>query len=338
MVSTVAGLAGAAGSAAILLLPGDFRFWTIFFIWAAAAMVLLGKYRGVELISIVMSAIVITALVFTASLVFPGIAEVAGGLIPGLPQNVDFSELLPWLGFMMSGAAGLVWYSYWLNERGFGAAGGTETHNLRPISERDKGRLKRWISVMAAATAIASLLVLILLLALMVLGTELLRPERLLPEGARVTAVLSRLLGAIWGPAGTWLMVLGSLFAFSSSLIGNVDGWSRMQSEGSVMITRPLNAGKAVSLGFYRYLYVIGLMGVVPTFFVLVKPEPLIFLILSGTIEAIHIPFVTLSILYINAKMLPDGLRPSPLMIILMLVAALFYIFFAFYYIHTFVS
>lgn len=70
----------------------------------------------------------------------------------------------------------------------------------------------------------------------------------------------------------------------------------------------------------------------------MVKPEPVIFLILSGTIEAIHIPFVTLSVLYINAKILPEGLRPSPLMIILTLVAALFYIFFAFYYIYIIVS
>jgi len=338
MVSTVAGLAGAAGSAAILLLPGDFKLWSVLFIWAAAALVLLGKYRGVELISMALSAVVIVALVFTASLVFPGFAEVAAGLVPGLPPGADLSELLPWLGFVMSGAAGLVWYSYWLNERGYGTAAVGEA-SLKLIGEGDKERLRRWIKVMAASTAIASTLVLILLIALMVLGAELLRPEGLLPEGPRVTAVLSRLLGAVWGPAGTWLMVLGSLFAFSSSLVGNVDGWSRMQGEGSVMVARQLNAGgKLASTGFYRYLYVIGLMGLVPTFFVLVKPEPLIFLVLSGTIEAIHIPFVTMAILYVNVKTLPDGLKPSPLMIILTLLAALFYIFFAFYYIHTIVS
>jgi hypothetical protein len=260
-------------------------------------------------------------------------------LVPVLPPDVDLAELLPWLGFMMSGAAGLVWYSYWLNERGYGAAGGAEIKNFGLMSEGDKGRLRQWIRVMAVGTAIASVLVFILLIALMVLGAELLGPEKLLPEGARVTAVLSRLLGAVWGPAGTWLMVLDSLFAFSSSLVGNVDGWSRMQGEGSVMVARQLNAGgKLASTGVYRYLYVIGLMGLLPTFFVMVKPDPLIFLIISGTIEAIHIPLVTLAALYVNVKTLPDGLKPSPLMIILMLVAALFYIFFAFYYIHTIVS
>jgi hypothetical protein len=36
--------------------------------------------------------------------------ELAGGLTPGFPDDVDYGEVLPWLGFMLAGAAGLVWY------------------------------------------------------------------------------------------------------------------------------------------------------------------------------------------------------------------------------------
>lgn len=55
--------------------------------------------------------------------VFPGIDELVSGLIPRVPAGVDYGEILPWLGYMLSGAAGLMWYSYWVTAKGYGAAG-----------------------------------------------------------------------------------------------------------------------------------------------------------------------------------------------------------------------
>jgi Mn2+/Fe2+ NRAMP family transporter len=336
--STIAGLAGSTGSAIILLFPGDFRLWGIAFIVIAASLVLLGKYKGIERISLVMSAIVTTALMFTAALLFPGIGTLAGGLVPRLPANINFIELLPWLGFLMSGAAGLIWYSYWIIARGYGAARPGLDDEEKPLDSSilDREgmiRLKGWVRVMTLTISVASALVLLLLIAMLILGSQLLRPEGLLPGGPEVTVVLSRLLGDIWGSPGAWLMVLGAFFSFFTTLVTNIDGWGRMLSEGSMFISRQLMPGlRVASESLYKYFYVLVLMGLIPAILFFILPEPVTFLALSGSIEAVQIPLVTLSILYLNARTLPQELRPSRLTVLLMALAAAFFIFFAAFY------
>lgn len=334
--ATVAGMAGATGSAIILLFPGDFRLWGILFLAIAAALVLLGRYRAVEWASIVLSAAIILAVVFTASLVFPGPGPVIAGLVPALPEHADFTELLPWLGFIMSGAAGLMWYSYWINARGYGfpAAGGPVDASRTGPENRD--RLKGWIGMMTRTTAVAAALVLILLIALLVLGSELLRPQGLLPEGPEVTAVLSRLLSDIWGAPGGWLMALGAFFAFGSTLIANLDGWGRMLGQGSAMIAEQFRiTGRASSPVFFRNLYVLVLMGVLPALLFFILPEPVTFLVVAGIIEAIHIPVVTAATLYMNRRLLPPGLRPSAVTSAVLAIAAAFFAIFAVYYLYV---
>jgi hypothetical protein len=89
--------------------------------------------------------------------------------------------------------------------------------------------------------------------------------------------------------------------AFSGTLVANMDGWGRMLSEGSVFIARQMNlSGLAASARFYRYLYVIGLMVVVPAALFFTNPEPVAFLIVAGIVEAVQIPFVALSTLYLG--------------------------------------
>jgi hypothetical protein len=130
-------------------------------------------------------------------------------------------------------------------------------------------------------------------------------------------------------------MVGGAFVAFSGTLVANMDGWGRMLSEGSVLIARQLKlTGLATSAGFYRFLYVIGLMVAVPAVLFYTNPEPVAFLIIAGIIEAIQIPLVALSTLYLNRRALPPVLRPSALSIILMIAAIAFFTFFAAYYIY----
>jgi Mn2+/Fe2+ NRAMP family transporter len=364
-VATLVGMSGAASSAIILVIPGGFQFWAIIFLLISITLVFFGKYRGVELISIVMALVITTALVTAAILIFPGINVLAAGLVPSLPPNVNFSELLPWIGFMMSGAAGLIWYSFWLVTRGYGAAyyrfreaeeteviksmdseptadelefeviEETEPLDISRITGEEKKHLKGWINIMTFSTTVAASIVLILLIALMILGAQLLRPAGLVPEGPAVTAVLSELLGGIWGIAGAALMIVAAFFAFWSTIVANLDGWTRMLGQGSIFILRQFkSSGKYLSMRFYRYLYLIGLMGILPVIFIILRPEPIEFLIIAGIIEAVHIPVVAFSVLYLNWRTLPADFKPSKPVIILTGAVGLFFMVFAAYYIY----
>jgi hypothetical protein len=249
--------------------------------------------------------------------------------------------LLPWLGFMMSGAAGLVWLSYWLATRGYGAAHERESETAEPVDmtrfgEREHAQLHGWIRTMTGTVLVAGVLVLILLTALIILGAELLMPEGLLPEGPAVTAVLSRLLGEVWGAWGRWLMIAASFFAFWSTIIANLDGWGRMLGQASVVLAKRVDAGERwTSLPTYRWIYIVGLMGLVPALLAALVPEPYRFLQIAGIIEAIQIPFVALVVLYLNRRELPEPLRPSLLTSLFMTIAGLFFLAFAGYYVYA---
>jgi hypothetical protein len=151
-----------------------------------------------------------------------------------------------------------------------------------------------------------------------------------------VTSVLSRLLSSVWGPPGAWLMIAGAFVAFSGTLVANMDGWGRMLSEGSVIIAKQLSlSGHAISARFYRYLFIVGLMVVAPAIMFFTNPEPVAFLMVAGIIEAIQIPIVALSTLYLGVRKLPSGLRPSTITVMLMIAASAFFSFFAAYFIYA---
>lgn len=364
-VTTITGMSGAASSAIILAIPGSFQLWAIAFLLISIILVFLGKYRAVELISIVMALIITVALVSAALIIFPGIDMLAAGLVPSLPPDVNFSELLPWIGFMMSGAAGLIWYSYWLVARGYGSAyyrfqeaeestviesneaepttdiiefeviEETKTVDISSISKEEKKELKSWIDIMTFSTSVAASIVLILLIALMILGAQLLGPAGLIPQGPAVTEVLSELLGSIWGIAGAALMIIAAFFAFWSTIVANLDGWTRMLGQGSIMIVRQFKStGRFISMRFYRYIYLFGLMGILPAIFFIIRPAPVEFLIIAGIIESIHIPVVAFSVLYLNWRTLPDDFKPSWPIMLLTAAVGIFFMIFAAYYIY----
>ena len=120
-IATVAGMAGAAATALVLVTGGTVQLWTVMIILVTAAIVFLGQYNVIEKVSSYVG-IARTIAVGTAALfVFPNVKDLAFGVVPQIPQDVKYQEVLPWLGFMLAGAAGMMWYSYWVDARGYGA-------------------------------------------------------------------------------------------------------------------------------------------------------------------------------------------------------------------------
>lgn len=120
-VASIAGLAGSAATALALVLPGDIRIWMIGSVLTSTVLVIWARYKWVERVATLLATALALAAIAAAISVFPDPGALASGLIPQLPPNVDYGEILPWLGFMLSGAAGLMCYSYWLQAKGYGA-------------------------------------------------------------------------------------------------------------------------------------------------------------------------------------------------------------------------
>ena len=331
-VSTIAGLASVAASALSTVLPGGLAVLTTGSIAVAAAFVVLARYRLVERVAVVLALTLGIAIVVTAVSVRPDPTELAAGLVPRWSADYRPSEVLPWLGFMLSGAAGLLWYSHWLPARGYGAAGARTqgVSDPRESSSEDRDRLRGWIRQMTLDNSVAVIGTLIITLGFLVLGTELFGPRGLTPEGPETARVLGELLAGVWGPIGFWFMIVAVFVGFWDTVLSDQDGFGRLFARGFRLLGRyVLLIEETSDEEHLRRGFVIVVTGILPALLFLVVGEPLTLLVIAGAIEAAHIPVVALMTIILNRRLLPTDLRPSPASLAMVGVAIVFFAGFA---------
>lgn len=332
-VTTIAGLAGSAATALVLTLSGDIRIWTIASILVSTALVVWGRFRIIELVAMILAVLLSLAAIAAALTVFPDMGELVKGFVPKIPPDVEYGEILPWLGFMLSGAAGMIWYSYWIQKKCYGAAGKPQL-DAQNYSAEDKKKLKGWIKQMTLDNHLAVFGTLVITIAFLVLGTELLRPRGLVPEENRVAEVLGNLLGQVWGPVGFWFMVVGVFIGFWDTVLADQDGFGRMFAGGTRVLLQPLRpARRWLDETFLKRLFVIIVVTVLPIILYLLMGNPVSLLKIAGFIEAAHIPVLVLLVLILNHTDLPKELRPSLFTTVFTALAGLFFAVFAIIYV-----
>jgi hypothetical protein len=239
---------------------------------------------------------------------------------------------------MLSGAAGLIWYSYWVSAKGYGAANlrreGDEPVDPAALGPADRERLRGWLAQMTLDNSIAVVGTLIVTIAFLILGVELLRPEGLVPEENQVAEVLGELLGGVWGRAGFWFMVLAVFVGFWDTVLTDQDGFGRLFANGTGLVLRPLGVkGRWTDTALLQRAYVLGLATILPIGLYRIVGEPVGLLQLAGAIEAAHIPVVAGLTLYLNHRFLPPDLRPSRPTVVMTGLAGLFFAVFAVVYV-----
>lgn len=190
-------------SAAVIqsLWIGEIALWGAAILVISTALVAFGKYKIIESGATLLAMTLTVASVASAIAVFSTPERALAGLVPSVEKvrEADPNELLPWLGFALSGAAGMLWTADWLKARGYA---GRKPGAPIDRSPRDTDRLQRWLRLFRKTNAVALLGGLIPTVAFLVLGAELLEPKGLVPEQEKMGGVMSRLLGEVWGRAG----------------------------------------------------------------------------------------------------------------------------------------
>ncbi|MBM0744806.1 Nramp family divalent metal transporter (plasmid) [Phormidium sp. CLA17] len=332
-ITTVAGMAGAAATALILMTGGTVQLWTVIIIVVTAAIVFLGQYDGVEKASSYIGIGRTIAVVAAAVFVFPNLGKLSGGLVPQIPPDIQYEEILPWLGFMLAGAAGIMWYSYWIGARGYGAATNKreEPIDFQQLDRDQRERLQGWLSLMTFSNTLAVVGALLAALSFLILGAELLRPQGLVPQENQIAETLGSLLGDLWGPFGFWFMVAIVFITFCSTTMSVQDGFGRMFADGTQILLQGfgVRGGRWTNEKFLRKFYIATLLAGLPIGVYLFFGKPVGLLQTAGAIEASHIPVVTGLTLYLNHQMLPKKLQPDLLSFWATAVAGLFFAGFA---------
>jgi Mn2+/Fe2+ NRAMP family transporter len=342
-VAAIAGLAGSAATALALVLPGDVRLWAVASIVASTALVAWGRYRVVEIIAACLGIGLALAATAAAVSVGPSV-ELAAGLVPRVAADVDLAEVVPWLGFMLSGAAGMMWYSYWIVAKGYGvrlvagdaAAEGAAAGEVDPraLPDEDRARLRGWLRQMTLDTTVAVAGTFVVTAAFLVLGTELLRPRGLVPDEDRIAEVLGELLGGVWGPVGFWFMVAAVFVGFQDTVLSDQDGHGRLFANGTRRLLQAAGVrGRWLDEARLRRLFVLTLASALPIAVYLAAGQPVTLLAIAGVVEAAHIPLVAALTLYLGRTRLPRDLQPGRVAFACTVAAALFFLAFAVAYV-----
>jgi Mn2+/Fe2+ NRAMP family transporter len=340
-IVVVAGIAALIGSALVIALPLDQTVSSIGIIILSALLVISGRYKKLELATSIMAVIMIVSVVLTAVAVFPGWSVYGRGMAPAPVPDFDPYFVLPWFGFLLAGAAGMMWFSYWVAAKGYGGevieeeGGSARTDDELPLRGPPESRLRPWLAIMSTTAGIGVIGATVINISFLTLGAELLRPLGVIPEGIRVAEDLARLLGEIWGQAGRLLLVAGIFVALWGSILSNQDGWGRMYADATLMLLprRLGGVGHGPSLPArrrrIRTAYVIVVLTALPIIVFLLLRNPVDILSVAGIITAAHLPVVVTLTLYMNVTRLPRKLGPRPVWIVSTAVAVLFYGFFS---------
>lgn len=332
-VASIGGLASSAATAVILFAPGSVTLWMAVIITLTTTFLLLGAYSTLERAATVLAILLALIAIVAAITVFPAPADLLAGLQPRLPAETDYTEVLPWLSFVLAGAAGMIWYSYWLPASQYGTQPPEEREQVPEASayaDEQRQKIRGWLREMNIDLTFGVVGGFLIVCAFLILGAELLQPEGVVPEKDEVARVLGRLFGDIWGRVGFWIMVVGVLIGFTATVLTNQDGWARLLSDGSNIILRALGVkGKWAAQPTLRKGFLILLLGAGPVLLYLLIGEPVALVQLAGIIEAIHIPIILFLTLYLNTHRIPADLRPSLVSKIGAVLAGVFFIGFA---------
>jgi hypothetical protein len=167
-----------------------------------------------------------------AARVFRPDGDPRAGVVPGLrvPDHIDVPFLLPWIGTILAGSMGIVWFSYWTARRGYGGGVGASQQEDRydgPAfsAEQRDDQLVSWFHTLSHTATVGVLTGTVT--SFLVLGAELLGPRGIVPSGTDVAAQLTRLLSEVWGTVGHFIMVAAIVVAIGGSVLANQDGCSR---------------------------------------------------------------------------------------------------------------
>ena len=313
-IATIAGLASAAASALVFVTPLGIEFWMIVTTLTAVGLVFWGRYQGVERLATIIALALGISGAIAAAWVTPNAGDLVGGLAPSIPNDIDFAEILPWLGFMSAGAAGLMWYSYWVRARGFGMAGirkEAQRPRLDELSGEDVGRLRSWLRQMTLDTSIAIAGVFVVTVSFLILGTELLRPEGTIPEGADLANELATLFEGVWGSFGFWFLLMGIYVGFWDTVLTDQDGFARMYADGTRQILQRRGIrGRWANEDFLIRVALVLPLALLPIGLFLLIGEPVTLLKTAGIIDAVHIAIVTALVLWLNRRSLPGPSAP----------------------------
>ena len=249
------------------------------------------------------------------------------GALPRPWDPADATKLLTAVTFAGLGGFWILFYSYWLREKGSGMAAhvgritGPVAGKPEPVpssgwlpeaTEADRGRWVRWRRYLSADALVGILGNLATTAMTCLLAWALLFPQGLLPQEYELAVVQSRFFEVSWGPIGRVIFLVVAAAFLADTWLVTADGVSRIQAD---VIHTLFPGSRRIALRTW-YFAVLALLTVVTGFTMLLDaPGPLILTsAVIGFAGTVIFPAALYVLNYrVVAPSLPSWARPKPI-------------------------
>jgi len=276
--------------------------------FVTVALLLIGRYAVVEKVSV---ALVLTFSALTVSCAVllvkrPDLfswAEVADGLSFQMPE-AGFVTAVTVFGVTGVSAMSLVIYPYWCLEKGYARFTGTCDNS--PQWQR---RARGWIRVMGFDVVTAMVVYTAATVAFYVLGAGILKPMGIVPEGARMVQSLSNVYTEILGEWSGYLFLIGAFAVLYSSVFSGTASQSRTLADFCGLIGVFDKKDYRARIRVMRMAVVFLLF--LPSLYFMWFQEPLWMVKIGGVAQALLLPVIGFSTIYLRYVHLPTAIRPA---------------------------
>ena len=296
-----------------LVKPFDDTFWAVVTGIVTAVLLGLGRYKLIELVSIVLvGTFTLVTLVALGLLQCDpawaiSAAEFGSGFAFRLPEErKDFSPILTALatfGIIGVGASELMVYPYWCLEKGYGVAVGP-----RDDSEAWAIRARGWLRVMQLDAWASMAVYTAVTVAFYLLGAATLGRLGLVPEGSEMVRTLGAMYAPVFGAWANGAFLIGAFAVLYSTLFVAAAGNARMVVDG--LILAGLLPGDAAARTTWNRRLSIA-WPLVAMVLALAIRAPLAMVLASGAAQAVMLAALGVAVLWFRWRALDPRLRPG---------------------------
>jgi hypothetical protein len=359
--------AGGTALAALTDFPPGFstRGQTLFWGYASIAVFLIAIVSSRVVYGVVETIMKAVAIITLAGMLWACMQSDVFGVLPdflrgllgpvhAMPrpwESQDAGKLLTAITFAGLGGFWILFYSYWLRDKGAGMAvhngritglsGKPETLScdgqLPDSTVENESRIKEWLRYLHVESLVGITGNLITTLLACLLAYALLYPKGLLPQDYEIAVVQSRFFEVSWGEIGRILFLLVAAAFLADTWLATVDAVSRIQAD-IVHILFP--SSRHVGMRYWYYLFLI-LFTVITCLTMLIDaPGPLI--VLSAVIGFIGTVIFPAALYFLNHRLLathlPVWARPARSSAFFLGMSFIAYLLLALAYLHAIIS
>lgn len=293
-----------------LLIPAiSVKLWVLIFWGITLALLLGGAYERIERLAMIKVGL-FTMLTFLAAL-----------LLIRMPQYFSWPEF--WNGFKFKmpgeglstavavfgitgvGASELMMYPYWCVEKGYARFAGK-----RDGSPEWNARARGWIRVMHTDIMASMVIYTVATIAFYLLGAGILHGMGKVPSARDMIPTLSNIYTQTLGEWSLWLFYAGAIVTLYGTIFAATAANSRVFAD----MFRLMGAFKSddyTRRTRYRNIFIV-LLTAIPVAMFWFFQSPVKMVVAGGLAQAMMLPIIGISTLYLRHRHLPKEIAPSP--------------------------